>query len=86
MLGLGLVLIVGSTFMTFAELLVRYRMAGGWSRAEVADAAGVSAQYVQMLETGVRNPSADTIERFIVALDVTPRNARILRRAGNAHR
>ena len=86
MLGLGLVLIVGSTFMTFAELLVRYRMAGGWSRAEAADAAGVSAQYVQMLETDVRKPSTDTIERFVVVLDLTPRNAGILRRAGNAHR
>ena len=72
--------------MSFAEFLVRFRTAGGWSRAEIADAAGVTAQYVQMLETGIRNPSTDTIERFVVALDLTPRNAGILRRAGNAHR
>ena len=69
--------------MTLADLLRRYRTRGFWSRDEIAIAAGVSSQYIQMLETGVRFPSDDTIERLIIAMDLSGREANLFRRTGS---
>lgn len=71
---------------SFGELLQMQRERGGWSRREIADAAGVSTQFVTYLETGARNPSEDTVERLIVAMDLPARSAGIFRRTASAER
>ena len=71
---------------TFGELLCSWRLRGGWTRGEIAQAAGVSGPFVAMLENGVRKPSDDTVERLIVALDLSPRTAGMFRRMAVAER
>lgn len=71
---------------TFAALLTSLRSKAGLTQGEVAEGAGVTAQFVSMLETNVRRPSVDTVERLIVALDLTPRAAGIFRRVAAAER
>ena len=66
--------------VSFGELLSSYREQGGWSRREIADAAGISTQFVTYLESGERHPSADTVQRLITAMDLPPRRAALLRR------
>lgn len=71
---------------SFGEMLTTYRQHGGWTRAEIATAAGITTQFVTYLETGARHPSSDTVERLIIALDLPPRRAGLLRRLGVSHR
>ena len=71
---------------SFGELLSSCRKQGGWSRREIAEAAGISTQFVTYLESGERDPSADTVERLITAMDLPPRRAALLRRLGAVHR
>ena len=54
---------------SFGALLMSYRAHGGWTRREIADAAGISLQFLIYLETSERHPSPDTIERLITAMD-----------------
>lgn len=75
-----------ATDNTFAALLRQHRNQGNWSQTEIAHAAGITPQFVAMLESGLRNPSADTIERLGVAMDLTPRAAGALRRAASGAR
>jgi transcriptional regulator with XRE-family HTH domain len=49
--------------------LVMLRKYRGWSQAKVARLAGTSQSHVARLESGEENFSADTAERFIVALE-----------------
>ena len=71
---------------SFAELLTQWRTRGGWTRGEVAVAAGISTQFVTYLETGARRPSDETVERLITALDLKPRTANLFRRVATAER
>ena len=75
-----------ATESTFAQLLRTHRTAGNWSQTEIAHAAGITPQFVAMLESGLRNPSADTIARLSVAMDLTPRAAGALRRSATGAR
>ena len=71
---------MSSTPSSFATLLSSSRARGGWSRREIADAAAISTQFVTYLETGARHPSPDTVERLVTAMDLSPRQAAMLRR------
>ncbi len=71
---------------SFGKLLATAREQGGWSRREIAEAAGISTQFVTYLESGERHPSPDTIERLITAMDLPPRRAALLRQLGARHR
>jgi transcriptional regulator with XRE-family HTH domain len=75
---------VGPT--SFGQFLATSRQQGGWSRREIAEAAGISTQFVTYLESGERHPSPDTVERLITAMDLPPRRAARLRQLGALHR
>ena len=75
-----------TTPRSFAELLAESRARAGWSRREIADAAGITPQFVAYLETGDRKPSDDTVERLITAMDLPPRTAGLFRRFAAAER
>lgn len=47
------------------------RTAKGWSQAELAEAAGVGANYVGILERGVKLPTLDTLVSLAKALGVS---------------
>ena len=52
----------------------------GWSLRELAQRADVDHAYVYRLETGAKeSPSGEVIDKLIVALTPSPRNAEILR-------
>jgi transcriptional regulator with XRE-family HTH domain len=69
---------------SFGEFLATSREQGGWSRREIAEAAGISTQFVAYLESGERHPSPDTVERLIMAMDLPPRRAARLRQLGHS--
>lgn len=46
----------------------------GWSREQVAEAAGTSANYVGSIERGDQDTGLNTILRLAKALDITPAN------------
>ena len=71
---------------SFGEMLTSCREQGGWTRREIAEAAGITSQFVLYLESGERHPSSDTVERLITALDLPPRRAGLFRRLGATHR
>ena len=59
--------------MSYMEALKEVRESVGMTVAELAEAAGVSRQYVYALEAGRRdNPSKDIRLRIATALDVPP--------------
>lgn len=58
---------------TFATLLVDQRRQRGESQAVVAKRAGISPVFLSQLECGERLPSAETVDRLAVALDMDRR-------------
>lgn len=75
-----------ATKETFAQALTAARTAGGWTRREIAEAAGITAQFVAYLEAGQRQPSEDTVDRLVIAMDLAPRAAAQLRKLAAAER
>lgn len=58
---------------TFADRLQQFRERAGLTRAELADKAGLTRQYVTGLEAGRwPDPSWSTVLALAVALGVTP--------------
>jgi transcriptional regulator with XRE-family HTH domain len=56
------------TSSPFGEWVANERLSRGWSRSELADQAGVSAQAVYLIETGrVRNPWKQTRDSLVKA-------------------
>jgi transcriptional regulator with XRE-family HTH domain len=55
-----------------AENLKKFRRARGWSQAKLAEKAGTSTQYVGMIETKSKFPSAEMIHNLAKALVVDP--------------
>lgn len=49
------------------------RKAKGWTAAELGERRGVGAQAVYAIEGDTGNPRLDTVEGYIEALEVTPR-------------
>ena len=66
---------------SFGGMLRKNRKARGLSQADLAAGAVVTAQFVGMLELGVRKPSPETVDNLIVALDLDEKNAKQLRKA-----
>jgi len=56
----------------FGEALRRAREARGMNQTQLADAAGLSAVYVNILEHGANTPTLSVIFRLCEALDVEP--------------
>ena len=50
------------------------------------DRRRITPQFVAYLETGMRKPSDDTVERLITAMDLPPRTAGLFRRMAAAER
>lgn len=50
--------------------LIHFRERDGWSRAKLADAAGLSDETLRLYENGRRNPTPDTIRRLADAMRV----------------
>lgn len=55
---------------TFALALVQARREAGLTQQQVADRAGVQRSTVARLETGAREPGAETLRRLAMALMV----------------
>jgi non-specific serine/threonine protein kinase len=56
---------------TFGELLRYHRHAAGLTQSELAERAGLSVHGVQKLEHDVTRPYRDTVQRLVVALDLS---------------
>lgn len=57
--------------MDFARTVRTMRVARGWSQADLAEISGLSGPAISMLETGRREPRADTAKRIAQALGVS---------------
>lgn len=55
----------------FGKNVCRVRRANDMTQEGLSSLTGLARLYVGDIETGVRNPSLKTIEKFAVALDVT---------------
>jgi transcriptional regulator with XRE-family HTH domain len=54
----------------FASNLKAYRHALGWSQAKLAEKVNTSAHYIGMIETRVKFPSPEMMERLAAALNI----------------
>lgn len=52
-------------------VLRRYRIAAGLSQEEFARRAGVHRTYVSQVERGVRNPTYESLQKFLSTAKVT---------------
>jgi|GEM_PF-4848864 len=64
--------------MRLADLIHGERTKRGWSQAELARRAGVSASAVNRLEAGTRLGHADTVARVAGALGINPSTVQAL--------
>ena len=55
-----------------ASNLKSYRAARGWSQAKLAEKAGISTQYIGMIETKIKFPSSDMLQKLATALKIDP--------------
>ena len=55
-----------------ASNLKSFRAARGWSQAKLAEKTGTSTQYIGMIETKVKFPSSDMLQKLALALRVDP--------------
>jgi len=55
-----------------ASNLKTYRTSKGWSQAKLAEKAGISTQYIGMIETKVKFPSSDMLQKLAIALKIDP--------------
>ena len=55
-----------------AANLKSFRRARGWSQAKLAEKAGTSTQYIGMIETKIKFPSSEMIQKLAVALRIDP--------------
>ncbi len=56
--------------MTLARNIVRWRLAKGWTQAEMAEASGMSRATVVAIESGTSNPRLNTLMDLACALNV----------------
>jgi transcriptional regulator with XRE-family HTH domain len=56
----------------FASNLKSFRAARGWSQAKLAEKTGTSTQYIGMIETKMKFPSSDMIQKLASALKIDP--------------
>jgi transcriptional regulator with XRE-family HTH domain len=55
----------------FANVVEKYRKAKGFSRASLAERAGLHQTYIGLLERGQRSPNLDTAKAIAVALGIS---------------
>jgi transcriptional regulator with XRE-family HTH domain len=55
-----------------ASNLKSFRAARGWSQAKLAEKAGISTQYVGMIETKIKFPSSQMLEKLAGAMRIDP--------------
>lgn len=55
----------------FGERLKHWRLKRGMTQKELADKMGITYWQISHYESGRRNPSLYTVERFLTALDVS---------------
>jgi transcriptional regulator with XRE-family HTH domain len=55
-----------------AANLKKHRQARGWSQAKLAEKTGTSTHYIGMLETKVKFPSSEMIQKLASALVIDP--------------
>jgi transcriptional regulator with XRE-family HTH domain len=56
----------------FASNLKAFRAARGWSQAKLAEKTGSSTQYIGMIETKIKFPSSEMIQKLALALKIDP--------------
>lgn len=59
--------------MVIAQQLKAAREAAGLSRAVVADRAGISYEYLRLVESGQRRPTVAMLQRIALALGLRAR-------------
>ena len=69
---------------TFSDLLRRHRLAAGLTQDALAERAGLSVHGVQKLERGVTHPHRDTVQRLLVALQLSVDEEAELRKVAGA--
>ena len=57
---------------TIGENIVRYRKLNGMSQKYLAESIGISSQGLLKIEKGLVSPKAETLEKFIEVLCITP--------------
>jgi predicted ATPase/DNA-binding XRE family transcriptional regulator len=67
--------------LMFGDLLRRHRLAAGLTQEALAERAGLSEHGVQKLERGITHPHRDTLDRLLVALQLSVDDQRQLRTA-----
>ena len=55
-----------------ASNIKSYRVARGWSQAKLAEKTGTSTQYIGMIETKIKFPSSNMLEKLALALRIDP--------------
>lgn len=55
-----------------ASNLKSFRSARGWSQAKLAEKTGTSTQYIGMIETKIKFPSSEMLQRLALALKIDP--------------
>jgi len=55
-----------------ASNLKAFRAARGWSQAKLAEKTGTSTQYIGMIETKIKFPSSDMLQKLALALAIDP--------------
>ena len=55
-----------------ASNLKSFRAARGWSQAKLAEKTGTSTQYIGMIETKIKFPSSDMLQKLALALSIDP--------------
>lgn len=61
-----------STENAFGKLLEAYRSARGWTKAQLAERAGLDPSAVSRLESGQRFPERQTVALLADALELSP--------------
>jgi transcriptional regulator with XRE-family HTH domain len=54
----------------FAKIVEKYRKSKGFSRAKLAEKAGLHQTYIGLLEKGKRSPNLDTAKAIANALEM----------------
>ena len=54
------------------ENVIKYRKLNGMSQKHLAQSIGISSQGLFKIEKGLVNPKADTLEKFMEVLCITP--------------
>jgi transcriptional regulator with XRE-family HTH domain len=55
-----------------ASNLKSYRAVRGWSQAKLAEKTGTSTQYIGMIETRIKFPSSEMLQKLASALGIDP--------------